>query len=126
MIIDYNGVKTFTDSLQIDDIGNCAIKCEGVYREGRIQLYGEYYLVTKTIAGRTSIAKFGPIVPDLNVMQNSFECTYKNIAYKESTIIREINLFINDGMKGISKAEVITDLEVFEAFPSLQETFDNM
>lgn len=126
MLIDYNGVRTFTDSLQIDDIGNCAIRCEGTYRDGRVTVYGEYYLITKTVAGRTAIVKFGPVVPELPAMQNSFECTYKNIAYKEQAIIREITMFMNDGMKGISKAEVILELEAFDAFPVLKDTFDNL
>jgi len=126
MIFDYNGVKTFTDSLQIDDIGNCAIKCEGTYREGRIPFYGEYYLITKTVMGKTAIAKFGPVDPDSPGMVNGFELTFKKINYKEATICKEIQLFINDGLKGISKAEQITDIEAFELVPSLQSTFDNL
>ena len=125
MIFDYNGVRTFTDSLQIDDIGNCAIKCEGTYRDGRVEFYGEYYLITKTVMGKTSIVKFGPIDPDSVGMVNGFELTFKKINFKEAAICKEIQLFINDGFKGISKAEEITDIEAFELAPSVKETFEN-
>jgi len=125
MLFDYNGVRTFTDTLQVDDIGNCAIKCEGTYRVGRVTLYGEYYLVTKTVMGKTSLAKFGPIDPDLVGMASGFELSFKRMDYKEAAISKEIQLFLNDGMKGISKAEEVTDFEAFEAVPSLEEAFRN-
>ena len=53
MLFDYQATKTFANTLQLDDIGNCAIRCEGSYRDGKITLPGDYYLVTKTIMGKT-------------------------------------------------------------------------
>ena len=71
MLFDYQATKTFANTLQIDDIGNCAIRSEGSYRDGKITLPGDFYLVTKTIMGKTYIAKFGPLVPDIPYMPGS-------------------------------------------------------
>ena len=57
MLIDYSATKTFTQSLQIDDIGNCAIRGEGSYRDGRCVFSGDYYLLVKTIMGKTTVIK---------------------------------------------------------------------
>lgn len=126
MIFDYNATRTFADTLQVDDPGNCAIRCEGIYYEGKIPCYGEYYLITKTVMGKTSVLKFGPVVADLPYALNSFDASFKQFKYKEATIEKEIKLFINDGKKGITKAEEVLDLDAFNAYPSMQDTFDNL
>ena len=127
-IIDYNGVRTFSDSLQIDDIGNCAIRCEGYYKDGKTTLPCEYYMVTRTIMGKTGVFKFGPVDPEVygQQMLNSFSASYKKIPYKEATIEREISMFINDGLKQVTLAEVILPEEAFEAYPSIEETYMNL
>ncbi len=126
MIFEFNATRTFTDTLQIDDIGNCAIRCEGIMYENKIKFPAEYYLITKTVMGKTGILKFGPVVPDLGDMQNGFSADFKKIKYKEQSIEREIDTFINDGKKAITKAEEITDIEAFESYPSANETFNNL
>ena len=126
MIFEFNATKTFTETLQIDDIGNCAIRCEGIMQEGRIKMPADYYLVTKTVMGKTGILKFGPVVPDLCEMQSTFAAAFKKMNYKEQSIEHEIDMFINDGRKGITRAEEITDIEAFEAYPSADETFENL
>jgi hypothetical protein len=126
MLFDYQATKTFENTLQINDIGNCAIRCVGRYKDGKVFLPGEFYLITKTIMGRTYLAKFGPMIPDIPYMQNTFDASYKIFAYKEATICREIELFLNDATRKITEAEEITDLEVFANFPSLEETFNNL
>lgn len=126
MLFDYQATKTFANTLQIDDIGNCAIRCEGSYRDGKITLPGDYYLVTKTIMGKTYIAKFGPMVPDIPYMPNTFSASFKVISYKEASICKEIQLFLNDGAHAITQAEEVLEMEVYEAFPSLEDTFNNL
>lgn len=125
-LFDYQATKTFANTLQVDDIGNCAIRCEGSYRDGKINMPGDFYLVAKTIMGKTYIAKFGPMIPDIPYMPNTFEASFKVINYKEAAICKEIQLFLNDSTHAITQAEEITDLEVFEMFPSLEDTFNNL
>jgi len=126
MIFEFNATRTFNETLQIDDIGNCAIRCEGIMQEGRIKMPADYYLITKTVMGKTGILKFGPVMPDLNEMQSTFSVAFKKINYKEQAIEHEIDMFINDGRKAITKAEAITEFEAFDAYPSAEDTFNNL
>lgn len=123
---EYKATKTFEDILQIDDIGNCAIRCEGTYKDGRITNFGEYYLITKTVMGVTSILKFGPIIPDIPYMPTSFESSFEQLAFKEPQIEKKISMFINDGFYNISVAESILPEVALERYPSAIITFENL
>lgn len=105
MIIEYNATRTFTDTLELDDPGNCAIRGEGFFRDGKIILDGEYYLVISTVMGKTTFIKWGPLIPDIDILPNTFKLEIKTSPYKEYTIEKEIKAFINDGFKGIQSAE---------------------
>ena len=118
MIVDYNATKTFTESLVIDDPGNCAIYGFGSFRDGKVLLPGDFYMIIKTIMGKTTFIKWGPMLPDITALPNSFKLEIKTSSYKESTIAKEIQGFINDSFKGIQSAEV---LEVEEALDNLPD-----
>ena len=57
MLFDYSATRTFNQTLQIDDPGNCAIRGEGSFRDGKIVLPGDYYMIVKTIMGKTTFIK---------------------------------------------------------------------
>lgn len=115
-IYDYSGTKTFTASLIVEDRGNCAIVANGTYFIGHISFPGDYYMIIKTVAGQTTVLKWGPIT-DFTELPNGFGLDIKVFKFKESTIDREINLFLNDGKKGIYEAKTITMDEAFENLP---------
>lgn len=58
------------------------------------------------------------MLPDITALPNSFKLEIKTSSYKESTIAKEIQGFINDSFKGIQSAEV---LEVEEALDNLPD-----
>ena len=118
MLIDYSATKTFTQTLQIDDIGNCAIRGEGSFRDGKVAWPGDYYLVIKTVMGKTVCMKWGPLMPDFTALPNTFKLEVKTFQYKEGTIVKEIEGFINDGPKGIHDAEQILPEEALEFLPN--------
>ena len=118
MIFEYSIQKTFNEAIDVVDIGNTALRCVG----SRLD---EYYMILKTIMGKVSIIKFGPIVPDLEVLMNDFEVSYKKIDYKENLISKEVNKFINDFKKEITQVEEITEYEAWRAFPEIQQWFEN-
>lgn len=117
MLIDYSATKTFNQTLQIDDIGNCAIHGEGSFRDGRVTFPGDYYMIVKTVMGKTTIIKWGPLMPDFTALPNTFKLEIKTCQYKELTIIREIQSFINDGLKGIHDATELLPEEAVEFLP---------
>ena len=123
MIIDYSVQTTFTQSLVVNDIGNCAIICHGTCGFGETASEADYYILINTIMGRTTIFKWGPMEPDFEELPSGFNLSIKSIKYKESSITKEITLFINAPEKGIYEAEVIEKDEAFKALPKT-ENFD--
>jgi hypothetical protein len=85
-----------------------------------------YYIIVKTVMGKTSIIKFGPVCPDIEALINDFSVSYKKIDYKEGAIYKEIEKFINDFKKEIDKIEEITEYEAWQDFPSIQAYFENV
>ena len=119
MIFEFSVQKTFNESIDIVDMGNTALRCTNSQHD-------DYYIIIKTIMGKTSILKFGPICPDLEVLLNDFSVSYKKIDYKENIIYREIDKFINDFKKEISTIEEITEYEAWKDFPAIQQWFENI
>ena len=107
MIYDYSGTKTFTASLVVDDPGTCAICANGYYPVGKgVKLPGDYYMIVRTIDGITTILKWGAVT-ELTELVSGYSLDVKQFKYKEASIHREIQLFLNDGQKFIYEANVI-------------------
>jgi hypothetical protein len=119
MIIEYSVKKTFNESIDIVDIGNTALRCVDGCRD-------EYYIILKTVMGKVSIIKFGPVCPDLDMLINDFSVSYKKMDYKEMAIHKEVDKFINDFKKEITSVEEITEYEAWQAFPAIQQCFENV
>ena len=61
MIFEYLPEEVFTKQLDIVDIGNVSLRSLTGSAE-------EYYLLIKTIMGKSTIVKFGPTMPDSNLL----------------------------------------------------------
>ena len=112
MIIDYSVQKTFTQSLIIDDIGNFCIRCNS-------SAGYEYYMAVGTLMGKTEIIKFGPVIADLGEMETGFDLSYKKINFKEDSIQKEVNLYVNDGRKQIELIEIIDKDTFYSMIPPI-------
>jgi hypothetical protein len=119
MIFEFSIQKTFNQSIDVVDMGNTALRCSN-------QAMDNYYIIIKTIMGTTHIIKFGPVCPDLEVLYDDFFVNYKKINYKEATIYKEIDKFINDYKKEIQNVEEITEYEAWGDFPNIQQSFENV
>lgn len=119
MIFEYSVQKTFNESIDVVDIGNTALRCHG----SKLDFY---YIILKTVMGKTSILKFGPVMPDIDVLFNDFTVSYKKIDYKENLIEKEVDKFINDYKKEITLVEEITEYEAWQDFPDIQKQFNNV
>ena len=119
MVFEYSVQRTFNESIDVVDIGNTALRCIGSKLD-------DYYLIIKTVMGKVSIIKFGPVIPDIEMLLNDFTVSYKKIDYKENLIHKEVDKFINDFKKEITKVEEITEYEAWQAFPAIQQYFENV
>ena len=97
---DYYYEKIINAKLDIEHPGNCAI--EALTKEG-----ANYYLVITTFLGITSIFKYGPVIPDIELLPHTVTCSYERINYSESKINKTIDLFLNN-----SKLFIVSATEV--------------
>lgn len=112
MIVDYYQQQVFTKSLQIDDLGNFAVRATSSDE-------CEYYMIVKTEMGKTAILKFGPVIPDIGVLCADYSMSYKKINYKEGAIEKETSTFVNDIKKDIIDAVEILPEEAIEEIPEI-------
>ena len=118
MIFEYSVQKTFNETIDVLDIGNTALKCHG-------RKLDFYYIILKTVMGKTHIMKFGPVTPDIDILTNDFTVSYKKMDYKENLIEKEVDKFINDYKKDITLIEEITEYEAWQDFPNIHDQFEN-
>lgn len=116
MIIDYNAENIFTKQIDLVDPGNCTLRCTG-------SNINEYYILIRTYFGRTYVLKYGPLLPDLGTLNDSFELSYKTFDYKESKIQKEIEKLLQDERKEIVDVEELTAEEVLKEFPDIAKNF---
>lgn len=119
MIFEFSVQRTFNQSIDVVDMGNTALRCTNSKMDN-------YYLIVKTIMGKTHFIKFGPVCPDIEVLLEDFSVSYKKVDYKESVIFREIDKFINDFKKEIDNIEEITEYEAWQDFPEIQRCFESI
>lgn len=119
MIFEFSVQKTFNASIDVVDMGNTALKCLSTKLDS-------YYLITKTIMGKTHIIKFGPVCPDIDLLLSNFSVEYKKMDYKESVLYKEIEKFINDAKRAISDVVEITEYEAWQDFPEIQQLFETI
>ena len=107
MEFEYFYVTAVNASINIDDIGNCAI---AAYSD----LGAAYYLVIKTILGSTMVFEYGPIIQGSNVLPKSVNCSFKRIEYRDTSIQKIIRTFLNNPAAKITQALEVPMEEVFE------------
>lgn len=119
MIIDFEVKQTFNQQLDIEDPGNCCIKCEN-------DAWMTYYLVIKTIRGRSFCFEYGPIAPDTDELSEDFYVKYSSMKFNEKKLFGKISGFLNDPKKEISSA--VDDLaeNAYDDFPEVVELFQKI
>lgn len=88
MEFEYSFTSVATQTLDIEDIGQCAI--EVVSEDDLYKI-----LVIKTVAGVSYIFQYGPYVPDLNKPQPAMLCTLNQTAFNNVKIKKIIDRFLN-------------------------------
>jgi hypothetical protein len=119
MIFEFSVQKTFNESIDVVDMGNTALRCTN-------RQLDNYYIIVKTIMGKTHFIKFGPVCSEIDALLEDFSVEYKKIDYKESQVYKEIDKFINDFKKRIEVVEEVTEYEAWQDFPAIQQLFENV
>lgn len=123
MILEYNPSQSYCNELEINDIGHFAIR--GTVEETMF----DFYIITKTVLGYTTIMTYGPIVPDLVLLPDNVSCNITRLEFKESKIMRILQSYINDYKKKITKVEIISHDEAYNNCRNIvdyMEKFDDI
>jgi hypothetical protein len=111
MIFEFDQQPVFMQNIEIEDIGNVALRCTNAKLR-------DYYIVVKTYLGKTALISFGPLVSDVDALVDNMSLTFKKFDFKESTIEREIEKFINDGRSAINHVEIIQEMCALAYLPN--------
>lgn len=106
MTFDYLMRVTVDASLDIEDIGNCAVQAYD--DKGQ-----EFILIIRTVLGVTEVVQFGPVLPDIVALPSEVSYTYKRYTFQESKIIKDIKSFLNGQRSPITQAFTV-DFDIAE------------
>lgn len=110
--------SNFMQEIELSDPGNVCLRSETEN--------ADVYLIVKTIMGRTTVIRFGPVVEGWNIMPNCFNLYVKQFNYKDTKVDKEINSFLNDSyLKARAVAEITLE-DAIKAMPSLEETISQL
>lgn len=87
-------------TLEVENVGECVIQANNDFGE-------EYYLIITTELGYTSILEYGPIVPDLDQLQPTYNIRYSNFEYSQFKIEKTIDKFLNEAKRLITQAKIV-------------------
>lgn len=118
MEFEFNKELMALNSVEIENIGCFAIEAsndEGMF----------YYMLARTTLGVTSIATWGPVVPDVELITNGYGFCYTKMDYKEKDVAKFISKYINDRNKGITHIETISIEDAIEQVKDMKEYLRN-
>lgn len=117
MKLEYCGSTSFSQELDIVDIGNCCIRAS-------TENWADYYLMIKSVRGTAYCLTFGPIYPDLPTgIDKEFRVEYSQMKFNERAINAKIFKFLNDYKKQICEAEECEVFDAGEDFPDIIAAF---
>lgn len=118
MEFEYNKDLVALNSIEIENIGSFAIEAsndEGLF----------YYMLVRTTLGVTSIAVWGPVVPDVDLITTGYGFSYTKMDYEEKGIAKYISKYINDKNKRITHIEIIPIEDAIEQVKDMKEYLRN-
>ena len=119
MTFEFDQQPVFMQNIQVEDLGNFALRCSN--DKGK-----EWYIVVKTYLGKVAMLKFGPVYPDITALLENMDLSFKKFDYKEATIERETDKFLNDGRNAINKVEIIQEGIALGMMPTAESFLNSL
>ena len=117
--VKFNQQLEAQNNLDIESISNCCIRASN-----DLEYY--YYLIIKTIAGKTYFAECGPILKDSDRLPSGFINALLIFEYNERKLLAMINGFLNDKSKKVTEASVVDIDEALNNFKNLKEFMEGL
>ena len=119
LTIEFDNQYTPQNFIEIESVGNVCIEAinedDGLY----------YYLLIKTSMGTTSIFEYGPIVPDIDKLFDSYVVSFNRMSYNEKKLNMFLNKWLNDKTKKITAAYVIDESKFLDNYKDITYTIKN-
>ena len=115
---DFNISHLALNSIDIEDIGNCAIECKN-----DDNLF--FILIIRTTMGTSSIYTCGPFNPDVNLLPTGFSSSLTRLDFNISKIEKIIMSFLNDKYAKITSAQEISLDEAIDEFVDFKQYLEN-
>ena len=105
--------------IEIESVGNVCIEAinesDGLY----------YYLLIKTSMGTTSIFEYGPVIPDIDKLFDTYIVSFNRMSYNEKKLNLFLKKWLNDKMKKITAAYVIEENKFLDNYKDIAYTINN-
>ncbi len=89
MQFEYQKIVTAQETIDIEDVGNCALQTFTAYGETKV-------LIIKTTDGISEIIEFGPANVDIKELPDHVVYIYDRFEFNQRKVIRRIDKFIQD------------------------------
>lgn len=113
MNFQYFVTKVVNASIEVEDMGSCAIQAFNDRGE-------EYNLIIETNLGVCRALTFGPVMPEFDLLPEKLHIQFERFNFSEKTVSKMINKFLNDPFKNITQAFTKTKEELLADLPNLR------
>lgn len=108
------------NNLELESLSNCCIRATN-------ELEYSYYLIIRTIAGKTYFAECGPLLNNEDKrLPNGFLTRLSIVEFNDKKLAMMINGFLNDKSKKINDASVIELSEALKNFKNLKDFMEGL
>lgn len=119
LTIEFDNQYTPQNFIEIESVGNVCIEAinedDGLY----------YYLLIKTSLGTTSIFEYGPVIPDIDKLFDSYVVSFDRMSYNEKKLSLFLRKWLNDRKKNITAAYVIDESKFLDNYKDITYTIKN-
>lgn len=84
-----------------------------------------HYLMIKASLGTASIVSFGPVVPDVKLLPDSYSAYFVRMPFKEEKIKKFISSWLNDKNKHINTASIVDEKILLNEYRDLKEYIES-
>lgn len=117
--IKFNYELEAQNKLDLESISNCCIRASN-----DLEYY--YYLIIKTIAGKTYFAECGPVLNNDNRLPSGFITKLSIFEFNDKKVNSLINNFLNDKTRKIKNASIIELDEALSNFKNLKDYMESL
>ena len=116
---DFANERKATNSIDIDNIGDFCL--EAINEDDNYY----FYLMVKTTLGVASVACYGPIVPDVELLPSGYTARFERFDFNDKKMSLWISKWLNDRSKNITAAYIVEEKDFKNNYRDLKDYIDS-